>query len=97
MMTWRTFEMAGKWLCATAEWSKRGEAPASPQRRTRSGKEVEMREEEMFSLEVKRLMLCLAIVIDAGLPIYWQCDVSSLSLNETSFHKLNISSHGGCF
>ena len=68
LMTWRTFEMAGKWVCATAEWSKRGEAPASPQRRTRSGKEVEMREEEveeeMFSLEVKRLMLCLAIIIN---------------------------------
>ena len=78
LMTWRTFEMAGKWVCATAEWSKRGEAPASPQRRTRSGGEEETRErreeeekvEEMFTLEVKGLMLCLAIIINAGLPIY---------------------------
>ena len=78
-MTWRTFEMAGKWVCATAEWSKRGEAPASPQRRTRSGGEEEMRErreeeeeaeEEMFTLEVKGLMLCLAIMIKADNAIF---------------------------
>ena len=81
MMTWRTFEMAGKWLCATAEWSKRGEAPASPQRRTRSGGEEEMRErreeedvvEEMFTLEVKGLMLCLAIIIKADNAIFQVC------------------------
>ena len=82
MMTWRTFEMAGKWLCATAEWSKRGEAPASPQRRTRSGGEEEMRErreeeeeveEEMFTLEVKGLMLWLAIIINTDNAIFQVC------------------------
>ena len=81
MMTWRTLEMAGKWVCATAEWRKRGEAPASPQRRTRSGGEEEMRErreeeeveEEMFTLEVKGLMLCLAIIIKADNAIFQVC------------------------
>ena len=63
--------MAGKWVCATAEWSKRGEAAASPQRRTRSGGEEEMWErreeeevEEMFTLEVKGLMVFWAIIIN---------------------------------
>ena len=48
-MTWRTSEMAGKWVSATAEWSKRGEAPASPQRRTTSALEAAKLSLNLFS------------------------------------------------
>ena len=70
-MTWKTLKITGKWLWATAEWRRRGEAP-SPQRRTRSGEEEEMMESkegelvglvvfEMFTLEVSGLRVCLNI------------------------------------